>query len=392
LANTPPAAKEVRLFGALDWLEDRFRGQWDEVVSARLTPWRWATRRIALLVVALTPVVATAFVVAARAGVDRGARARTVAVGLQAAVALFTLLFDQRQDDAYQVDFGFEALDILHALDQTIGDGDSPEPTAGIDAAQLPRRAISFEGVRFAYPGRPQEVFAGLDLTIQAGTSLAIVGVNGAGKTTLIKLLARLHEPQGGAIRVDGIALPDIDPASWRRRLAVIFQDFVRYELPAADNVGFGGIARHHDAAARDRATARAGAAAVIARLPSAWATPLNRQYTGGADLSGGEWQRVALARALFAVEAGAGILVLDEPTANLDVRAEAALFDDFLDLTRGLTTILISHRFSTVRHADRICVLEEGRVVEDGSHDELMAACGRYAELFLLQAERFRD
>jgi ATP-binding cassette subfamily B protein len=186
--------------------------------------------------------------------------------------------------------------------------------------------------------------------------------------------------------------LPDIDPASWRRRLAVIFQDFVRYELPAADNVGFGGIARHHDAAARDRATARAGAAAVIARLPSAWATPLNRQYTGGADLSGGEWQRVALARALFAVEAGAGILVLDEPTANLDVRAEAALFDDFLDLTRGLTTILISHRFSTVRHADRICVLEEGRVVEDGSHDELMAACGRYAELFLLQAERFRD
>ena len=171
----------------------------------------------------------------------------------------------------------------------------------------------------------------------------------------------------------------------------MIFQDFVRYELPAAANVGFGGIARMADVGALDDAAARAGAIDLVHRLPSGWMTPLSRQYAGGADLSGGEWQRIALARALFAVDAGAGILVLDEPTANLDVRAEAALFEDFLDLTRGLTTILISHRFSTVRHAERICVLEGGVVVEDGSHHELLAANGRYAELFLLQAERFR-
>ena len=389
LANTPPAAKEVRLFGVLDWLEDRFRGQWDEVVSARLTPWRWAATRVAVLIVGGFPVVAVGFVAAGRTASERGLGARTVAVGLQAAVAFFTLLFDQRQDDAYQVDFGLEALDTLRALESAMDDVDS---RGTIDAAGLPRLSIRFEQVRFAYPGSEREVFVALDLTIAAGTSVAIVGVNGAGKTTLIKLLAGLHEPQGGRILADDVSLRELDVVSWRRRLAVIFQDFVRYELPAADNVGFGSVDHLDDVAARERAAARAGASDLIERLPSGWATPLNRQYRGGADLSGGQWQRIALARALTAVEAGAGVLVLDEPTANLDVRAEAALFDDFLDLTRGLTTILISHRFSTVRHADRICLLEDGLVVEDGSHDELMAAGGRYAELFGLQAQRFRE
>ena len=385
LANTPPAAKEVRLFGALDWLEKRFRGEWDVVSSSRLIPWRWASTRVALLLLGLTPAVACAFVVLARSD----ASPRALAVSLQAGIALFTLLFDQRQDDAYQVDFGLEALDVLRGLESAIA------PAAGqgtADAAGLPRETIQFDGVRFAYPGTARDVFADLDLTITAGTSLAIVGGNGAGKTTLVKLLARLHEPQAGTIRIDGTPLDHFDPAAWRRRLAVIFQDFVRYELPAADNVGFGGVELLGDECALETAATRAGALQLVQRLPSGWQTPLNRQYTGGADLSGGEWQRIALARALFAVEAGAGILVLDEPTANLDVRAEAALFEDFLDLTRGLTTILISHRFSTVRHADRICVLEDGRIVEDGSHDELMAANGMYAGMFLLQAARFRD
>ena len=389
LANTPPAAKEVRLFGALDWLEHRFRGQWDEVSSARLVPWRWAAMRTTTLIVALTPAVAVAFVVVARTGAEEGVDARTLAVGLQAAIVLFSLLFDQRQDDAYQVDFGLESLDTLRALEASIG---GTPPGGTIDAGHLPQKSVSFEGVHFGYPGSEREVVAGLDLTIPAGSSLAIVGVNGAGKTTLVKLLARLHEPQAGVIRIDGVPVQELDPSTWRRRLAVIFQDFVPYELPATENVGFGGIARLGDSSALDCAAARAGSLDLIRRLPSGWATPLSRQYAGGADLSGGEWQRIALARALFAVEAGAAILVLDEPTANLDVRAEAALFEDFLELTRGLTTILISHRFSTVRHADRICVLEGGRVVEDGSHDELLAANGRYAQLFLLQAARFRD
>jgi ATP-binding cassette subfamily B protein len=329
--------------------------------------------------------VAWAFVVVARSG----SSPRALAVALQAGVALFALLFDTRQEDAYQIDFGLESLEVLWALETAIA------PAAGhgtADAAGLPKEAICLEGVRFAYPGTDRDVFAGLDLTIAAGRSLAIVGGNGAGKTTLVKLLARLYEPQAGTISVDGTPLDDFDPVAWRRRLAVIFQDFVRYELPAADNVAFGGVSLLGDQDRLEAAATRAGALDVVRRLPAGWDTPLNRQYTGGADLSGGEWQRVALARALFAVEAGAGILVLDEPTANLDVRAEASLFEDFLDLTRGLTTILISHRFSTVRHADRIVVLDGGRVVEDGSHDELLAAGGQYAGMFQLQAARFRD
>jgi ATP-binding cassette subfamily B protein len=189
---------------------------------------------------------------------------------------------------------------------------------------------------------------------------------------------------------VDEVDLRDLDPVSWRRRLAVIFQNFTRFELSAADNVTFGAVERKEDRAALERAARRAGAEGVISELPHGWDTILSRRY-GGADLSGGQWQRLALARALFAVEAGAGVLVLDEPTASLDVRAEAELFERFLDFTTGLTTILISHRFSTVRRADEICLLEGGRV-ERGTHEELMAAGSRYARMYSLQAARFAE
>ncbi len=225
----------MRLFGILDWLEERFRGEWDDRELGPPRPMRWASIARATLFLAMTPAVAWAFVVLARTD----ASPRALAVALQAGMALFSLLFDQRQEDAYQVDFGLEALDVLRDLETAI------LPPAGhgtADAADLPRQTIQFEGIRFAYPGSEREVFSGLDLTITAGTSLAIVGGNGAGKTTLIKLLARLHEPRSGTIRIDGTPLDDFDPEAWRRRLAVIFQDFVRYELPAADNVGFGGV------------------------------------------------------------------------------------------------------------------------------------------------------
>jgi ATP-binding cassette subfamily B protein len=235
-------------------------------------------------------------------------------------------------------------------------------------------------------------VLRSLDLTIEAGRSLAIVGLNGAGKTTLVKLLARLHEPQSGRIVVDGAPLTEYAVHAWRRRVAAIFQDFVHYELPVRDNVGFGAVELLRDDEKIRLALERAGALEFVDDLPRGLETTLSRSYDDGAELSGGQWQRIAIARALMAVEGGASVLVLDEPTANLDVRAEAAFFDRFLELTRGLTTILISHRFSTVRRADRIVVLEHGRVIEDGTHEQLLELEGRYAELFHLQAARFQS
>jgi ABC-type multidrug transport system fused ATPase/permease subunit len=224
-------------------------------------------------------------------------------------------------------------------------------------------------------------VFDGLDLTVPAGSSLAVVGQNGAGKTTLAKLLCRLYDPDSGSIQVDGTDLRDLDVDAWRTRVTAVFQDFLKLELPLRDNVAPAGASE-----ADIRAALADAGAADLAELDTRLATG----YDDGTDLSGGQWQRVALARALCAVRQGAGLVLLDEPTAQLDVRGEAAIFDRILTATRDVTTILISHRFSTVRHADRICVLEHGRVVELGSHDELMALGGRYRTMFDLQAKRF--
>jgi ABC-type multidrug transport system fused ATPase/permease subunit len=245
----------------------------------------------------------------------------------------------------------------------------------------MPVREVRFRDVTFAYPTSREPVLESLDLTIPAGTSLAIVGQNGAGKTTLAKLLCRLYDPQAGAIEIDGVDLRELDLDAWRSRVTAVFQDFIRFELPLRDNVAPAG-------APEDviRSSLVDAGAAGLSELD----TILARGYEGGTELSGGQWQRVALARALCAVRLGAGMVLLDEPTAQLDVRGEAEIFDRILTATRHTTTILISHRFSTVRHADRICVLEGGRVVEIGTHDELMAAGGRYRTMFDLQASRF--
>lgn len=245
---------------------------------------------------------------------------------------------------------------------------------------EMPAREVRFRDVTFAYPGGAP-VLEHFDLAIPAGSSLAIVGQNGAGKTTLAKLLCRLYDPQSGAIEVDGVDVRDLSIDAWRARVTAVFQDFIRFELPLRDNVA--------PAGAPDdvvRQALEAAGAAHLAELD----TVLARGYDGGIDLSGGQWQRIALARALSAVRLGAGLVLLDEPTAQLDVRGEAEIFERVLAATRHCTTILISHRFSTVRHADRICVLEHGRVIELGTHEELMARDGRYRTMFDLQAQRF--
>jgi len=234
--------------------------------------------------------------------------------------------------------------------------------------------------ITFAYPAG-STVLDHFDLSIPAGSSLAIVGQNGAGKTTLAKLLCRLYDPQSGAIESDGVDLRDLSLESWRDRVTAVFQDFTRFELPLRDNVA--------PAGAPDAVVQSALESAGAANL-AALDTVLARAYQGGTDLSGGQWQRIALARALCAVQLGAGVVLLDEPTSQLDVRGEAEIFDRILTATRGCTTIVISHRFSTVRHADRICVLEKGRVAELGTHDELMAKGGCYRTMFDLQAQRF--
>jgi ABC-type multidrug transport system fused ATPase/permease subunit len=247
-------------------------------------------------------------------------------------------------------------------------------------AAGTPAPAIRFRELTFAYPGGAP-VLEDFDLTIPAGSSLAIVGQNGAGKTTLAKLLCRLYDPQAGAIEIDGVDLREFDLDSWRSRLTAVFQDFIRFELPLRENVAPAGAPDTAVQAALDLA-----GAADLAGLD----TVLARGYKGGTELSGGQWQRIALARALCSVQLGASVVLLDEPTAQLDVRGEAEIFDRILAASRHCTTILISHRFSTVRHADRLCVLEHGKVVELGTHEELMAKGGRYRTMFDLQAKRF--
>jgi ABC-type multidrug transport system fused ATPase/permease subunit len=380
LAVDPPAAKEVRLFGLAGWVVDRFVTQRRRLHELQYHATRLRERPLAwslLLVAGANVVVVWALAAAAAGG---GLDLPRLVVFAQAVVGASAIAFGGLN---WALDGAAAPVAAVLRLPPAMGAAGAlsapPAPPAG--AGGRPAREIRFRGVSFTYPGGARPVLDGFDLTVTAGTSLAIVGQNGAGKTTLAKLLCRLYEPQAGAIEVDGTDLRALDVDSWRSRLAAVFQDFIRFELPLRDNVAPGGAPDEVVQAA----LAEAGAAG-LAGLD----TPLARGYTGGTDLSGGQWQRVALARALCAVKRGAGLVLLDEPTAQLDVRGEAEIFDRILAATRGATTILISHRFSTVRHADRICVLEQGRVAELGTHDELMARGGRYRTMFDLQAQRF--
>jgi ABC-type multidrug transport system fused ATPase/permease subunit len=379
LAVDPPAAKEVRLFGLGGWTVERFTARRRLLFELQYRATRLREKPVIwslLLVGAANVIVFWALADAAVSGrldLDRVVAAAQLAVGT-GMIAFGGL--------NWALDGASAPVAAVLRLEPAMKPaGALAVPEGRRDAKGMPAGEIRFRDVRFAYPQSDRPVLDGFSLEIPAGSSLAIVGQNGAGKTTLAKLLCRLYDPQAGAIEVDGTDLRELDVAAWRARVTAVFQDFIRFELPLRDNVAPAGAPDDVVLAA----LAEAGASG-LAELD----TPLARGYEGGTDLSGGQWQRVALARALCAVRLGAGLLLLDEPTAQLDVRGEAEIFDRILSATRGITTILISHRFSTVRHADRICVLEHGRVIELGDHHELMAADGRYRTMFELQAKRF--
>jgi ATP-binding cassette, subfamily B, bacterial len=387
LAIGPLGAKESRVFGLSDWTIDRFRVDWRDVMRKPAQIQMQLFRNFAIAFGTVLVAYAAVFLLVASAAIDGAIELGALALVIQASFDVAEVARGGAWE--YELELGTVVLprvtELGNLADRSARHGGRRTPSGAI-----PQREVNFDGVAFRYPGRDHDVVHRLDLSIPAGQSLAIVGPNGVGKTTIVKLLAGLYEPTKGRIIVDGTDLREIDMTTWQRRIAVIFQDYVRYELPARENVGFGSVAHLHDQAALVGAAAKSGALGVIDALPQGWRTVLSRQYTGGADLSGGEWQRIALARCHLAIEAGARILVLDEPTATLDVRAEAEFFERFVELTHGLTTILISHRFSTVRAASRIVVAGGGRIHEDGSHEELLALGGTYAEMFRLQAGRY--
>jgi ABC-type multidrug transport system fused ATPase/permease subunit len=370
-------AKELRLFGLGGWTVDRFTSRRRQLLNLQ-----WYARRLRERPVmwSLLLVVSANLFVFWRMAEDAAAGRLSFAAlvtFVSAAVGAGTIAFGGL---SWALDGAAAPAAAVLRLQGTMGTVGALAMGTGA-ARNMPAREIRFHNVSFSYPGAEHPVLDKFDLTIPAGTSLAIVGQNGAGKTTLAKLLCRLYDPQQGAIEIDETDLREIEVNDWRSRLAAVFQDFIRFELPLRDNVAPSGAPDEVIQAALKEA-----GAAQLANLD----TILARGYQGGTDLSGGQWQRIALARALCAVKQGAGVVLLDEPTAQLDVRGEAEIFERILAATRNVTTILISHRFSTVRHADRICVLEHGRVVELGTHDELMALGGRYRTMFDLQASRF--
>jgi len=398
------SAKEVRVFGLAGYLRAR---HWDNMTAALAPYWRtrWRQSGISLLIgggrVAVT-VGALAYA---------GGQAANGNLSLTGLATSLPLILTVGSADMWMIGMVERAVTTLAWLEELSPDGSlqhlddvATVSTATASAAPIGSAppSVTFDDVSFGYSGSHREILRNLTVELPAGRPVALVGVNGAGKSTLVKLLAGGYRPTRGRVLVDGVDLASFDVEelrAWQRRVAPITQDFIRLPLTAGDNVELGtgqvwagriDMDAWPDTHALDMTARRAGITELIDGLPQRWATPLDKTLPGGTDLSGGEWQRIGLARALRAVEVGAGLLVLDEPAAALDVEAEARLVAGYLDLAGQVTSLVISHRFSVVRPVPIICVLEHGRIVEQGSHVELMDLGGRYQTMFSMQASRY--
>lgn len=387
-ARSVPEAKEIRVFGLQQWIGDN----WRALAEERNAPVRAARGRV-LLRMWFPLVTGIAAVFLGLLGIRSWAESSAANPGdlTQGITALMaTLTIGGAPWPAFQLAHGRPVLEAAEQLRRQLV---SPPrvgatPLVGADPHVPP--LVRFEDVGFSYPGRAEPVLDGFSLELAPGEVVALVGVNGAGKTTTSKLLARLYEPVRGRITADGHDLADLPEAEWRRNLAIVTQGFIRYDLTVRQNVTMGAPERLGDDAFFAGVVDELDLADIVDKLPLGWDTPLSRERSGGTDLSGGQWQRIALARAILALRAGRRILVLDEPTAHLDAEAEFDTFKKVIAAARGATVILISHRLSTVRLADRIAVLRDGRVGESGSHEELIARRTEYAEMFDMQARQF--
>ncbi|NMB78256.1 MAG: ABC transporter ATP-binding protein [Methanomicrobiales archaeon] len=385
LTNTD-FAKEVRLYGLGPFFQDRYRKIQKELRTTRLALSRsrifWDVLAQGIVTVAIFGSLSIIVLMTLQGELSPGDMVMYL-VGFQLCIGYIQSIFGSitsLYEDQLFLRNLFAFLDL------------KPRIVCPPDPVTLPGRmqdAVRMEGISFTYPGEQYPALSDVSLTLHKGEVIALVGENGAGKSTLIKILSRLYTPHKGSITVDGLSLAGMDPAAWREHITVLFQDYVHYDLTAQENISLGEIRGTHDFTEVEQAARMAGADEAIQRLPGGYQTILGNFFHNGHELSIGEWQKIALARAFFRE---ADIIVLDEPASSLDALAEAEIFDRFRQIIKGRSAILISHRFSTLRMADHIYVLERGTIIEHGNHASLMAQNGHYATMFRAQADPYRD
>ena len=385
LAVSKESAKELKVFGLHRYLTDRFSTLADRIFSENVG---LARRRF----------LASSFLTLVSTAGYYGAYIYVVSETLRGRISVGTLQFLAGSIAAASLNLQSIFSAFSGIADQSLFLSDllsflGLQPTIrskqnGLSCPRPMRWGIEFRNVSFAYPGTRRLVLRNLDLTLNPGERIALIGENGEGKTTIVKLLTRLYDPTEGAIYLDGVDLREYDLDDYNSQIAVIFQDFMRYDMTARENIAIGQVTESHNLQEVVAAAQKSRADDVVRKLEAGYEQMLGRRFDGGVDLSGGEWQKIALARAYLR---DAQILILDEPTASLDAKSEQEVFRQFAELTQNKLSLLISHRFSTVRMADRIVVLENGRIAEEGHHDQLMARDGRYAQMFDLQASSYR-